>query len=170
MSSSLQTIIDQAWEQRASLSAGAAPKETLDAVAQVLSELNNGRLRVATRASVGQWTVHQWIKKAVLLSFRLSDNAVIEAGALRFYDKVQPKFSHLDEQGMKAAGVRQDMDFINRQIGMFSYSGLSRAQMLRLRNEFGVYGTDTGRMCVAALNPQNLAHVCQAIAQVLEGG
>ncbi|ABM56066.1 2,3,4,5-tetrahydropyridine-2,6-dicarboxylate N-succinyltransferase [Verminephrobacter eiseniae] len=106
MSSSLQTIIDQAWEQRASLSAGAAPKETLDAVAQVLSELNNGRLRVATRASVGQWTVHQWIKKAVLLSFRLSDNAVIEAGALRFYDKVQPKFSHLDEQGMKAAGVR----------------------------------------------------------------
>ncbi|MCW5235892.1 2,3,4,5-tetrahydropyridine-2,6-dicarboxylate N-succinyltransferase [Verminephrobacter eiseniae] len=106
MSSSLQTIIDQAWEQRANLSAGAAPKETLDAVAQVLSELNNGRLRVATRASVGQWTVHQWIKKAVLLSFRLSDNAVIEAGALRFYDKVQPKFSHLDEQGMKAAGVR----------------------------------------------------------------
>ncbi|MCW5237058.1 amino acid aminotransferase [Verminephrobacter eiseniae] len=72
--------------------------------------------------------------------------------------------------GLKAAGVRQDMDFINRQIGMFSYSGLSRAQMLRLRNEFGVYGTDTGRMCVAALNPQNLAHVCQAIAQVLEGG
>ena len=69
--------------------------------------------------------------------------------------------------GLKAAGVKQDMSFITAQIGMFSYSGLSKDQMVRLRNEFGVYGTDTGRMCVAALNSKNIDYVCQAIAKVL---
>ncbi|MDO5692055.1 MAG: amino acid aminotransferase [Pseudomonadota bacterium] len=69
--------------------------------------------------------------------------------------------------GLKAAGVQQDMGFITTQVGMFSYSGLSKDQMVRLRNEFGVYGTDTGRMCVAALNEKNIGHVCQAIAKVI---
>ena len=69
--------------------------------------------------------------------------------------------------GLAAAGVRQDMSFITQQIGMFSYSGLSKEQMVRLRTEFGVYGTDTGRMCVAALNSRNIDHVCQSIAAVL---
>ena len=69
--------------------------------------------------------------------------------------------------GLKAAGVKQDMDFITEQIGMFSYSGLSKDQMVRLRSEFGVYGTDTGRMCVAALNSKNIDYVCQAIARVM---
>ena len=69
--------------------------------------------------------------------------------------------------GLKAAGVKQDMGFITTQIGMFSYSGLSKDQMVRLRNEFGVYGTDTGRMCVAALNSKNIDYVCQAIAKVI---
>lgn len=69
--------------------------------------------------------------------------------------------------GLKAAGVKQDMGFITTQIGMFSYSGLSKDQMVRLRNEFGVYGTDTGRMCVAALNSQNIDYVCQSIAKVV---
>lgn len=69
--------------------------------------------------------------------------------------------------GLKAAGVKQDMSFITSQIGMFSYSGLSKEQMIRLRTEFGVYGTDTGRMCVAALNSKNIDHVCQAIAKVV---
>ena len=69
--------------------------------------------------------------------------------------------------GLKAAGVKQDMSFITRQVGMFSYSGLNKDQMVRLRNEFGVYGTDTGRMCVAALNSKNIDHVCSAIAKVL---
>ncbi len=68
---------------------------------------------------------------------------------------------------LKAAGVKQDMSFITDQIGMFSYSGLSKDQMVRLRNEFGVYGTDTGRMCVAALNSKNIDHVCQSIAKVM---
>jgi aromatic-amino-acid transaminase len=69
--------------------------------------------------------------------------------------------------GLKAAGVKQDMSFITTQIGMFSYSGLSKDQMVRLRNEFGVYGTDTGRMCVAALNSKNIDYVCASIAKVV---
>ena len=69
--------------------------------------------------------------------------------------------------GLKAAGVQQDMSFITQQIGMFSYSGLSKDQMVRLRSEFGIYGTDTGRMCVAALNSKNIDYVCQAIAKVI---
>jgi len=69
--------------------------------------------------------------------------------------------------GLKAAGVNEDMGFITKQIGMFSYSGLSKDQMVRLRNEFGVYGTDTGRMCVAALNSKNIDYVCASIAKVL---
>ena len=69
--------------------------------------------------------------------------------------------------GLKAAGIAQDMSFITTQIGMFSYSGLSKDQMVRLRNEFGVYGTDTGRMCVAALNSKNIDYVCASIAKVL---
>ncbi|MDP3620152.1 MAG: amino acid aminotransferase [Ramlibacter sp.] len=70
-------------------------------------------------------------------------------------------------QKLKDAGVKQDMSFITQQIGMFSYSGLTKDQMVRLRNEFGVYGTDTGRMCVAAMNSQNVDHVCASIAKVL---
>jgi aromatic-amino-acid transaminase len=70
-------------------------------------------------------------------------------------------------EGLKAAGVQRDMSFITQQIGMFSYSGLSKDQMIRLRSEFGVYGTDTGRMCVAALNSKNIDHVCASIAKVL---
>jgi aromatic-amino-acid transaminase len=69
--------------------------------------------------------------------------------------------------GLKAAGVKQDMSFITQQVGMFSYSGLTKDQMVRLRSEFGVYGTDTGRMCVAALNSRNIDYVCNAIARVM---
>ena len=69
--------------------------------------------------------------------------------------------------GLKAAGVKQDMSFITSQIGMFSYSGLTKDQMVRLRTEFGVYGTDAGRMCVAALNSNNIDHVCASIAKVV---
>ena len=70
-------------------------------------------------------------------------------------------------EGLKAAGVKKDMGFITTQVGMFSYSGLSKEQMVRLRSEFGVYGTDTGRMCVAALNEKNIDYVCQSIAKVM---
>jgi 2,3,4,5-tetrahydropyridine-2-carboxylate N-succinyltransferase len=106
MTTQLQTILDTAWDQRANLSAANASKEVTDAVEHVIHELNNGQLRVATRESVGQWTTHQWIKKAVLLSFRLHDNEIMHAGDLSFYDKVQTKFSAMDEAGMRATGVR----------------------------------------------------------------
>jgi 2,3,4,5-tetrahydropyridine-2-carboxylate N-succinyltransferase len=102
----LQATIDAAWDNRANLSASAAPKEVLDAVEQALDLLNSGKLRVATRESVGQWTVHQWLKKAVLLSFRLKDNELMRAGELGFYDKVPTKFANLSEQEMRASGVR----------------------------------------------------------------
>ena len=102
----LQKTIEAAWENRASLSVASAPEEVTDAVDHVISELNKGRLRVATRQGVGLWTTHQWIKKAVLLSFRLKDNVVMRAGDLGFFDKVQTKFSHLDAEQMKATGVR----------------------------------------------------------------
>ncbi len=106
MTQQLQTTIDAAWEDRANLSPSSAPKEVQDAVEHVIAQLNNGTLRVATREAVGKWTVHQWIKKAVLLSFRLKDNEVVKAGDLGFYDKVQTKFAHLSEAEMKATGVR----------------------------------------------------------------
>lgn len=69
--------------------------------------------------------------------------------------------------GLADAGVSQDMGFITDQVGMFSYSGLTKDQMLRLRSEFGVYGTDSGRLCIAALNDNNIAYVSQAIAAVI---
>ncbi|MDO8448226.1 MAG: 2,3,4,5-tetrahydropyridine-2,6-dicarboxylate N-succinyltransferase [Rhodoferax sp.] len=106
MTQQLQNIIDAAWEDRANISVKSASREVADAVEHVISQLNSGALRVATREGVGQWTTHQWIKKAVLLSFRLKDNEVMKAGDLAFYDKVQTKFAHLDEEALKATGVR----------------------------------------------------------------
>jgi 2,3,4,5-tetrahydropyridine-2,6-dicarboxylate N-succinyltransferase len=101
----LQPIIDMAWESRAEISALNAP-QVRDAVERVIADLNAGRLRVAERRGVGDWTVNQWVKKAVLLSFRLNDNRVMRAGDLQFFDKVQTKFAHMDEAAMQATGVR----------------------------------------------------------------
>ncbi len=106
MTQQLQSIIDNAWDNRANISPSAAPKEVVDAVEHVIAELNDGKLRVATREGVGQWTVHQWIKKAVLLSFRLKDNALINGGALNFFDKVPTKFEGMSEAEIAATGVR----------------------------------------------------------------
>ena len=101
----LQSIIDLAWESRASINAVNSP-EIRAAVEAVIDELNAGRIRVAERQAVGVWTVNQWVKKAVLLSFRLNDNKLMRAGELGFYDKVQTKFAHLDEAQMRETGVR----------------------------------------------------------------
>ncbi|MBU6436498.1 MAG: 2,3,4,5-tetrahydropyridine-2,6-dicarboxylate N-succinyltransferase [Betaproteobacteria bacterium] len=103
---SLQHTIEAAWDDRANLSSSAPPAEVAEAVEHVIADLNKGRLRVAERNGVGQWTTHQWIKKAVLLSFRLKDNQLMRAGDLGFYDKVPTKFAHLSEQEMRATGVR----------------------------------------------------------------
>lgn len=106
MTQQIQQIIDSAWEDRANISVKTAPSDVKQAVEHVIAQLNAGQLRVATRTSVGQWQTHQWIKKAVLLSFRLKDNEIMKAGELGFYDKVATKFSHMDDAGMRATGVR----------------------------------------------------------------
>ena len=106
MTQQLQTLIDAAWEDRANLSPKSASAEVREAVEHVIADLNKGRIRVAERRGVGEWTVNQWIKKAVLLSFRLNDNALMHAGDLTFFDKVKTKFSDLDEAEVRATGVR----------------------------------------------------------------
>ena len=105
MSEALQQIIDTAWENRASISPANAPKEIADAVESVIGDLNKGRKRVAEKIN-GEWVTHQWLKKAVLLSFRLQDNAIVKAGDLAFYDKVQTKFAHMTAEQVGATGVR----------------------------------------------------------------
>ncbi|CAG1019621.1 2,3,4,5-tetrahydropyridine-2,6-dicarboxylate N-succinyltransferase [Burkholderiaceae bacterium] len=101
----LQSTIELAWENRASLTPTNSPA-VREAVEQVISDLNKGRVRVAERQGVGQWTTNQWVKKAVLLSFRLNDNQLTHAGDLAFYDKVKTKFAHLSEEEIRASGVR----------------------------------------------------------------
>ncbi|VVE26289.1 2,3,4,5-tetrahydropyridine-2,6-carboxylate N-succinyltransferase [Pandoraea eparura] len=106
MSQQLQTIIDQAWDNRAEISAKSAPAEVREAVAHVIAELDQGALRVAQKQD-GQWIVNQWIKKAVLLSFRLEDNAVMPAGGFsQFYDKVPSKFANYTADDFARGGFR----------------------------------------------------------------
>ncbi len=102
----LEALINTAWDDRANLTAKSAPQDIRDAVDNTITQLNNGSIRVASRQGVGQWTVHQWIKKAVLLSFKLNDNELMRAGELGFFDKVKTKFSHLSEAEMRETGIR----------------------------------------------------------------
>jgi len=105
----LQSTIDAAWDARAELSPAAAPAPVRDAVAHVLDALDRGQVRVAEKID-GAWVTHQWIKKAVLLSFRLTDNAPIGLAGpqapFRFYDKVPTKFAAYDAAAFAEAGVR----------------------------------------------------------------
>ncbi len=100
-----ENLINLAWESRADITALNAP-DVRAAVDAVIADLNKGRIRVAEKRGVGDWHVNQWVKKAVLLSFRLNDNKIMRAGDLGFFDKVQTKFAHLDEAAMRASGVR----------------------------------------------------------------
>ncbi|CUS49279.1 MAG: 2,3,4,5-tetrahydropyridine-2-carboxylate N-succinyltransferase DapD [Idiomarinaceae bacterium HL-53] len=103
--SSLQTLIENAFEQRANFSPASAPQEVRDAVAQVLHQLDQGQLRVAEKQA-SEWIVHEWVKKAVLLSFRLSDNEVMEGGETRFFDKVSSKYANYSDADFRRDGVR----------------------------------------------------------------
>jgi 2,3,4,5-tetrahydropyridine-2-carboxylate N-succinyltransferase len=103
--SELQSLIEQYWEDRANLKPGTAPARLGEAVKTVLDELDAGRLRVAEKID-GQWVTHQWIKKAVLLSFRLEDNVMMESGALRYFDKVPTKFAKYDTHLFQKGGFR----------------------------------------------------------------
>ncbi|MBK6972851.1 MAG: 2,3,4,5-tetrahydropyridine-2,6-dicarboxylate N-succinyltransferase [Sterolibacteriaceae bacterium] len=100
-----QNIIEQAWEDRASLSPGKAPAKVGEAVDAVIDQLDSGKLRVAEKID-GQWVTHQWIKKAVLLSFRLNDNVLMEGGETRYFDKVPSKFASYDREQFVRGGFR----------------------------------------------------------------
>ncbi len=108
----LEPIIDQAWEQRASITPE-THGEIAEAIWKTLHLLDDGALRVATHGDDGDWHVHQWIKKAVLLWFRLSPNVVIaggpndpRCGESVWYDKVRPKFAGWAAEDFKRAGFR----------------------------------------------------------------
>ncbi|MEN3275260.1 MAG: 2,3,4,5-tetrahydropyridine-2,6-dicarboxylate N-succinyltransferase [Massilia sp.] len=105
MTQQLQNIIDTAWEQRADFSPSSAPAEVRDAVAHVLAGLDAGTLRVAQKEG-SEWFVNQWIKKAVLLSFRLENNVPVEAGGMQFYDKVPTKFADYTAEDFAKGGFR----------------------------------------------------------------
>ncbi|MCA0440319.1 MAG: aspartate/tyrosine/aromatic aminotransferase [Proteobacteria bacterium] len=123
------------------------------------------QLKIAIRTNYSNPPIHGGaVVAAVLNTPELRALWEKELGEMRV--RIKAMRSKLVD-GLKAAGVKQDMSFMTEQIGMFSYSGLSKEQMLRLRSEFGVYGTDTGRICVAALNSKNIDYVCQAIAKVI---
>ncbi|MEP6701362.1 MAG: 2,3,4,5-tetrahydropyridine-2,6-dicarboxylate N-succinyltransferase [Betaproteobacteria bacterium] len=107
-----QSIIEQAWEGRSSLTPGTAPAGIGNAVASVIADLDDGTLRVAEKIG-GKWTTNEWLKKAVLLSFRLTDNALLTTGGThtngdypRYYDKVPGKFNDWDAQRFATAGFR----------------------------------------------------------------
>ena len=105
--SELESVINDAWENRADISPTQASGEIGQAVEQAIELLDSGQARVAEPQGVGQWQVNEWLKKAVLLSFRLRDNAPIEAGGFtRFYDKVPGKFTDMSANEFQAAGVR----------------------------------------------------------------
>jgi 2,3,4,5-tetrahydropyridine-2-carboxylate N-succinyltransferase len=101
----LSARIDAAFEERARLSPSNAPAEIVAAVDTALGLLDAGTVRVAEKID-GRWQVHEWLKKAVLLSFRLFDNAPVEAGYTRFYDKVPLKYAGYGLEQFRADGVR----------------------------------------------------------------
>jgi len=105
MTAPLQPAIDAAFERRSELSAGNAPAEVKDAVAKALAELDAGRLRVAEKKD-GEWITHQWLKKAVLLSFRLRDNEIMQGGYTHYFDKVDSKFARYSQEDFAAGGYR----------------------------------------------------------------
>lgn len=102
---SLQNIIETAFDNRANFGASDCPSDVRSAVEEVLASLDNGSLRVAQKID-GEWVVHQWVKKAVLLSFKINDNKPMNTGELGFYDKIDTKFNGWTEEDYKNAGVR----------------------------------------------------------------
>ena len=99
----LRSVIERAW---AAGPTAIQPAVVHEAVEFVIDALDAGRLRVAERQAVGEWTVNQWVKQAVLLSFRLNDSKMMHAGGLSYFDKIDSKFSGFDEADMRASGVR----------------------------------------------------------------
>ena len=109
----IEQTIDAAWENRAQLSPKQADAATRAAVDEAIAGLDDGSLRVAEPSADG-WIVHEWLKKAVLLSFRLNDNAVVEAGYTRFFDKVPSKYAGFTAEDFAASGARVVPDAVVR--------------------------------------------------------
>ena len=106
MTQQLQQIIDQAWEDRANINPANGAAELRDAVSHVIAGLDAGTIRVAEKTS-GDWVVNQWVKKAVLLSFRLENNVVLPSdGTMQFYDKVPTKFANYTPEDFAKGGFR----------------------------------------------------------------
>jgi 2,3,4,5-tetrahydropyridine-2-carboxylate N-succinyltransferase len=101
----LKVLIENAWDNRDGMTASSVSAEVRDAVTTALNELNSGKARVAEKIN-GEWVTHQWLKKAVLLSFRLAGNEPMPAGSLMFYDKVPTKFGGLSPAQLAETGVR----------------------------------------------------------------
>jgi 2,3,4,5-tetrahydropyridine-2,6-dicarboxylate N-succinyltransferase len=101
----LQQIIDAAFERRTEFSPMSAPEDVKNAVAETLNSLDTGTIRVAEKIN-GEWVTHQWIKKAVLLSFRLKDNDIMQGGYTHYYDKVESKFANYSAQDFQNGGYR----------------------------------------------------------------
>ena len=102
----MQTIIENAFEKRHELTPQNAPLEVKQAVDEALSLLDSGQMRVAEQKNIGHWQVNEWLKKAVLLSFRLNDNQMLSDGVGQYYDKVPIKFAQMNQQQLKDSGVR----------------------------------------------------------------
>jgi 2,3,4,5-tetrahydropyridine-2-carboxylate N-succinyltransferase len=102
---SLENIIEQAFEERAEITPANVTAELREAVEESLRLLDSGEARVAEKTVAG-WSVHQWLKKAVLLSFRINDNRVMDGGETRYFDKVEPKFGRYSPEDFRRAGVR----------------------------------------------------------------
>ena len=102
---SLQQTIDAAWERRTEFSPTSAPADVTTAVAETLNNLDSGSIRVAEKIN-GEWVTHQWIKKAVLLSFRLKDNDIMDGGNTHYFDKVESKFANYTAQDFQKGGYR----------------------------------------------------------------
>lgn len=101
----LQQTIEAAFERRDSITPGSVDAATKAAILEAIDLLDSGKARVAEKIA-GEWVVHQWLKKAVLLSFRINDNGIIKGDDAQYYDKVPLKFSNYTEEQFKAAGVR----------------------------------------------------------------
>ena len=103
---SLQNIIETAFENRAEINPNTVTPEVREAVLETIHQLDSGKLRVAERLGVGEWKVNEWAKKAVLLSFRIQDNEILNDGVNKYFDKVPTKFADWSEDEFRSAGFR----------------------------------------------------------------
>ena len=111
--SNLGDVIASGWERRAELGPGRVDAKLKDAIEHVIADLDAGAIRVAEKRD-GAWTVNQWVKQAVLLSFRINENRVIEGGYTRYFDKVPPKYADYDAERFKQSGTRVVPDAVVR--------------------------------------------------------